>query len=177
MSSSPSQRVEDMATIASKNALAKYREHRARGDDHLAGYFDGQYRAWRAVELMLGGAEYLVACDTASKEINPPAKPKYHLDIEVSRDGEPDEGRWYSWSNIVTEGNSLDECLDNASIGKVDQDGGDFGEGPADASWMQDMIVEAFNLKYGDDHDPTPWCGSCGAFDKNQMQLRPYRRE
>lgn len=100
-------------------------------------------------------------------------KTKYELDIEVHRDGDSC-GRFYSWSNIITEGNTLDELVSNASIGKIDQDGGDFGDGPADSDWMVDLILEAAKEKYGlTDEDPTLWCSACLAVTREQCDCGP----
>ena len=51
---------------------------------------------------------------------------KYSLEIEFDG-GSEDSPRFMSLSCITTEGDSLSELIDNAVIGRVDQDGGDHG--------------------------------------------------
>ena len=51
-----------------------------------------------------------------------------------------DEGPWRSWY-LTTEGSTLKECLDNASIAEVDQDGGDL-----DCYGIDDAPSEVYNV-------------------------------
>lgn len=49
--------------------------------------------------------------------------------------------RWANYGTIIAEGDTLEELLENASVDIMDQDGGELDVVPADAAWMQDMIV------------------------------------
>ncbi len=74
---------------------------------------------------------------------------KYYLEIDVSGYEAPcDEGRWLGYDLIITEGNTLQECLENASIGLTDQDGGEVDQRPADEDWMSDIVEKAFMAKF-----------------------------
>jgi hypothetical protein len=77
---------------------------------------------------------------------------KYYLEIDTGgaeASGYEDVLPWVSYGTIVAFGNSLDECLSNAGVDLVDQDGGEAGQVEADADWMQDLVREAFRAKYG----------------------------
>ncbi len=68
-------------------------------------------------------------------------QPKYSFEIDVSdREYETGTGQWANYGTLVTEGNNLDELLDNASVDVMDQDGGELFILPADSSWIQDLI-------------------------------------
>ncbi len=72
---------------------------------------------------------------------------KYHFEIDVS-DVECNSGRWGGrWANygtLVAEGNTLDELLDNASVDVMDQDGGELACGPAEHTWMHELLTEHY---------------------------------
>jgi hypothetical protein len=81
-------------------------------------------------------------------------RPKYSFEIDtggVEASGYEDRLPWVSYGTIIAEGNTLEECLENASVDLVDQDGGNPKCSPveADEQWMQDLITEAFNAKVG----------------------------
>lgn len=72
---------------------------------------------------------------------------KYSIEIDtggVEASGYEDRLPWVSYGTIVAEGDTLDECLESASVDLIDQDGGDHGPVEADAEWMQDLIVDKF---------------------------------
>ncbi len=76
-------------------------------------------------------------------------RPKYYIEIDASGYEAPcDEGRWLGYDLIIAEGNTLEECLNNASIGLTDQDGGEVDQREADSDWMQDAVEKAFMAKY-----------------------------
>jgi hypothetical protein len=54
-----------------------------------------------------------------------------------------DDGRWCSY-DLDTEGNTLDELLDNASYYMTDQDGGEIGFTEADDALAYELIVEHY---------------------------------
>ncbi len=65
--------------------------------------------------------------------------------LEIPWDAEaPSEGAWRNYDGIQTEGDTLTECLENAEVALMDQDGGSCGFVAADSDDMQDAIVEAF---------------------------------
>lgn len=74
---------------------------------------------------------------------------KYHIEIDTNG-AEYDDGygTFISYGVIVAEGDTLEECLDDASVDLVDQDGGEAGIHKADEDWMQDAVREAFMQKY-----------------------------
>jgi hypothetical protein len=81
-----------------------------------------------------------------------PVKNKYYLEIDTGgaeASGYEDRLPWVSYGTIVTEGETLDECLDNASVDLVDQDGGERGHVEADEDWMQELIVQAYWRDFG----------------------------
>lgn len=74
---------------------------------------------------------------------------KYHIEIDTNgAEYEDGSGRFVSYGLIIAEGDTLEECLDNASVDLVDQDGGEAGMHMAEENWMQDAIREAFMKKY-----------------------------
>lgn len=52
-----------------------------------------------------------------------------------------DEGRWRSY-DLETEGDTLEELLDNAIYWQTDQDGGEMGDVPADDTSAQKHIAK-----------------------------------
>lgn len=83
--------------------------------------------------------------------------PKYYLEIDTNgAECSGYEDRYYRvcYGTIVTEGGSLEECLDNASVDLVDQDGGTANVVEAEKDWMQDMIEKAFMAKYPPPKEP-----------------------
>jgi hypothetical protein len=128
-------------------------------------------------------------------------KHKYYFEIDtggVEASGYEDRLPWVSYGTIVAEGNTLEECLENASVDLVDQDGGNPRCSPveADEQWMQDLIIEKFYGEHGltrndketigdfqarvnclhpdsEDYDPSPWCSDCGAMKRTQCDCGP----
>lgn len=91
---------------------------------------------------------------------------KYYLEIDASGFEAPcDEGGWLSYGLIVTEGSTLQECLDNAQVDLIDQDGGEYAVREADSAGMQDAIEKEFMAKY----QPEP--------SDSQLADREYRAE
>lgn len=79
------------------------------------------------------------------------SKPLYTLEIDCKGrvvEGYEDVLPWCAYGTIETQGNTLDELMDSATVNLVDQDGGDLRVAPADESWMQDLIADAFEQKY-----------------------------
>lgn len=73
----------------------------------------------------------------------------YHIEIEVNDEAEGYEEYGYrSYGTICAEGDSLQECLEDASVDLIDQDGGECGHVEADSDWMQDAVEKAFMAKY-----------------------------
>jgi hypothetical protein len=58
------------------------------------------------------------------------------------------EPRWSNYGTIVASGHSLEECIEEASVDIMDQDGGELWVGPADSAWMQDLIEAEFRRRY-----------------------------
>ncbi len=74
---------------------------------------------------------------------------KYYLEIEASGFEAPiDEGRWLGYGSIYAMGDTLEECLVNACVDLIDQDGGEFDVREADSDEMQDVIEKEFMKKY-----------------------------
>lgn len=81
------------------------------------------------------------------------SKFKYELEIDVSHvTTDRYAPRWANYGTIVTHGNTLEECLENASVDVMDQDGGEIDVLEADAPWMHDEIVKKFWTEYGAMH-------------------------
>lgn len=80
-------------------------------------------------------------------------RPKYSLEIETDKTEctafVGSYAGWLNYDTIYAEGNSLQECLDDAEVSLQDQDGGNPKFIEADEDWMQDLIVTEFNKKYG----------------------------
>lgn len=57
-----------------------------------------------------------------------------------------DEPPWRSY-DLETEGDTLEELLDNAVYWQTDQDGGSLGEVPADDDEAQEYIIKWFHEK------------------------------
>ena len=74
-------------------------------------------------------------------------KYKYSLEIDVQGyECNSTTGAWQGYGTIVTEGNTLEELQDNATVDVIDQNGGEIDVRPADKRWMQDLIeTEALN--------------------------------
>lgn len=97
---------------------------------------------------------------------------KYYLEIDASGFEAPcDEGRWLGYGLIVTEGNTLGECLDNAQVDRIDQDGGEHSIRPVESDAMLDAIEKAFMDKYepGETEDQ--------AADRLEREEREYQTE
>lgn len=77
----------------------------------------------------------------------PASKRASHYTFEIDCQGAECshfEPRWASYDMIITEGNTLEELLDNASVFVIDQDGGELGELSADKDWMIELITEKY---------------------------------
>ncbi len=75
----------------------------------------------------------------------PPPPKKYSFEIDVSdRVCTSFEPRWANFGTLVTEGDTLEELIGNASVDVMDQDGGELDVWPADESWAQELIEERF---------------------------------
>lgn len=77
---------------------------------------------------------------------------KYYFEIDCNgaeASGYEDRFPWVCYGTIVAEGDSLETCLEGASVDLVDQDGGEAGIVEADADWMQRLIVEAYWRELG----------------------------
>lgn len=74
---------------------------------------------------------------------------KYYIEIDASGFEAPcDEGQWLGYGLIVAEGDSLEECLENACVDLIDQDGGEFSIREADSDAMQVAVAEEFVRRY-----------------------------
>jgi hypothetical protein len=74
-------------------------------------------------------------------------KPKFYFEISCDgREYDSGSGMWACYDLIVTQGNTLDELFDNASVSIINQDGGELRCSPmrADSAWMQDLIENQF---------------------------------
>ena len=67
-------------------------------------------------------------------------RPKYEIEIDV-QDYSIDGPVWRNYDILSSEGDTLDELLGNAVVSIMDQDGSEVGLEPADAEWMQALIV------------------------------------
>lgn len=75
---------------------------------------------------------------------------KYQLEIDTGGE-ECDlyEPRFASYGSIIAEGDTLEECLETATIDACDQDGECIScEIEADKEWMQELITSKWRLKY-----------------------------
>ncbi len=71
--------------------------------------------------------------------------PRKRFELEIPYDAEYENaGPWRNCDGIQTEGDTLEECLENAEVALMDQDGGSCGFVPADSRKMQDAIETAF---------------------------------
>jgi hypothetical protein len=96
---------------------------------------------------------------------------KYQYEFDIDTNGaecSDFEPYFASYSTIQTFGNTLEELLDNASIGRCDQDGGDFGDTEADEAWMQELVELAYWRKLG--HMPIQF-ETFGDFKKRMESL------
>lgn len=76
---------------------------------------------------------------------------KYYIEIDASGFEAPcDEGLWLGYGLIIAEGNTLDECFDNAQVDLIDQDGGEFDIRKVDSDEMIEAIETAFKEKYNE---------------------------
>lgn len=72
---------------------------------------------------------------------------KYHIEIETDGTearGFEDQYNFVCYGCITSEGNTLDELLENAIIDLINQDGGEVAQIEADSDWMQDLIRAEF---------------------------------
>lgn len=75
---------------------------------------------------------------------------KYKYDVEIDvQDYSIDGPFWRNYGTLISQGNSLEELLDKATVDIIDQDGGEVAVVAADSEWMQDLIEEEFYRKYG----------------------------
>lgn len=96
-------------------------------------------------------------------------RPKFELEIDcggAEASGYEDRLPWVSYGTICAEGNSLEECLENACVDLVDQDGGSRGLVDAHCDWMQALIERAFMDKYKPDGTLRQWTRVCLQFDE-----------
>jgi len=82
-------------------------------------------------------------------------KHKYDITIEVYQECEfsGDYCQWLGYTDIQSYGNTLDELLDNATIGISDQNGEEHSVIDCDEDWMIDLIVHEIYLQYGEIYD------------------------
>lgn len=97
---------------------------------------------------------------------------KYSMEIDtggVEASGYEDRLPWVSYGTIVSEGDTLDELLENASVDLIDQDGGERGQVEADEDWMQLSICEKF---YGTSAQPGETLGDFRArMDRDRADI------
>ena len=85
------------------------------------------------------------------REIKDPFKtkrrdPRYSFEIDCSgTECDKYEPLFSTYDVISTEGNTLEECIDNAIVFIIDQDGGNFPECTADEDWMIEAITDKFH--------------------------------
>lgn len=58
------------------------------------------------------------------------SRSKYSLESDILDGVERDDSPWRCYSTVVAIGDTLEELLENGTIGLLDQDGGDRGEIP-----------------------------------------------
>jgi hypothetical protein len=75
------------------------------------------------------------------------SKHTHHLEIEVNEECDHYEPRFATYGTIVTQGETLEELINHASIDIIDQDGGELDTVPADQEWMEKLIVDAYYEK------------------------------
>ena len=86
--------------------------------------------------------KYSVYISSLTKGVNM----HYKYDFEFNAvSSDSDEGVWYS-CDLQTMGNTLEELLDNAVYFKIDQDGGEIGDYPADDKLAHDLITEEYHF-------------------------------
>ena len=59
------------------------------------------------------------------------------------------EPRFATYGSIVTQGDTLEELVSNATVDIVDQDGDMLYLGPADEAWMEERIETEFWREHG----------------------------
>lgn len=76
-----------------------------------------------------------------------------YIEIDISDRciDDSDHGYWRGASTLVSEGDSLDELLDNATIYWSDQDGGEAGESEGDDDWCAELIQTEYYKKIAKD--------------------------
>jgi hypothetical protein len=84
------------------------------------------------------------------------SQPKFYLELEtIEGIDASDDGRFYSYSTIICEGDTVDELLDSGSTFLVDQDGGEgperlIGELPTYLyNQVVEAVIEAYRTKGG----------------------------
>lgn len=65
-------------------------------------------------------------------------QPKYSFEFN-GLEGSEDEGQFLS-ADLITEGDTLEELLNNAWYALTDQDGGEWGQREADDSFAEELI-------------------------------------
>lgn len=96
---------------------------------------------------------------------------KYCLEIDCNgaeASGFEDRLPWVCYGTIIAEGNTLEECLESATVDLVDQDGGEAGHVEADAGWMQSAVERAFMDKYRPDGSLRIWTRVVLSFDETK---------
>lgn len=74
---------------------------------------------------------------------------KFKLDFEFDGPEIIDEGPWHKADFISTFGDSLNECLDNATVFYTDQDGGEHRTSSAEDEQSIEAIRLEFEARYG----------------------------
>lgn len=72
---------------------------------------------------------------------------KFYIEIETDgREciGFEDRYNWLNYDTIVAEGDTLEECLENATVFTMDQDGGEGPQIEGDADWVQELVANEF---------------------------------
>lgn len=73
---------------------------------------------------------------------------QYYIEIDcggAEASGYEDRLPWVCYGTIMSEGSTLEELLDNATVDLIDQDGGERGMIEAYKPWMVELIVAKWN--------------------------------
>jgi hypothetical protein len=77
---------------------------------------------------------------------------KYSVELYAVKD-ESDERGWYSM-DLISDGSTLEELLDNAAYIMIDQDGGEVGQRPADDRMAVRLITAEYERQATEMQDP-----------------------
>ena len=72
---------------------------------------------------------------------------KYYIEIDTNgaeAHGYEDQYLWVCYGTIISEGDTLEELLESATVDLIDQDGGEVSQVEADDKWMQDLVRQEF---------------------------------